>query len=337
MEAPSKKLNKISLGVLYAFLSFFCVASHAKNDTPRVILGVSAKNTSVSVSPIVLKPDFKTISQIQKNYEEKGKEVKILIVPGHEPSFGGTGFNNLWERDLNVDLGNEIKKLLEKNTHYKVYITRDKENWDPVFSSYFDGNLSKIPAWINASRKDFQKNKGSVKKVGEKKAGVPHNTAPPGVAERLYAITKWANENSIDIVLHVHFNDYGGRVGKEKLYSGFAIYVPESKYGNSETTKHIAEYVFGRLKKQSKVSNLPIEDAGIVEDEELIAIGASNTSSAPSMLIEYAYIYENQVQNKRKRNFFIKDMAKATYDGVEDFFKSKEVPSPVGTSGLPQS
>ena len=50
------------------------------------------------------------------------------------------------------------------------------------------------------------------------------NIAPDEMGVRLYGINKWANENDIDIVIHVHFNDYPGRprTGSGK-YSGFSI------------------------------------------------------------------------------------------------------------------
>src|SRR6185436_8364106 len=131
---------------------------------------------------------------------------------------------------------------------------------------------------------------GTVSKV---KDGVIHNSAPPNVALRLFGINKWVNENKVDLAIHVHFNDYPRRnrsIAGE--YSGFSIYVPEKQYVNSTTTLAIADSVFNRLDKYNPVSDFPKEDDGIVEEQELIAIGANDTLSAPSMLIEYGYIYE---------------------------------------------
>ncbi|MDE1971230.1 MAG: hypothetical protein KGI50_06690 [Patescibacteria group bacterium] len=61
-----------------------------------------------------------------------------------------------------------------------------------------------------------------------------------------------------------------------------------------------------------------------MDDPELIAIGANNTSDAASMLIEYAYIYEPQLIDPNLRNMAIKDLAFQTYLGLQDFFDPTE-------------
>ena len=56
---------------------------------------------------------------------------------------------------------------------------------------------------------------------------VRHNSASKEASVRLYGITKWANENKIDLMMHIHFNDDANHskniAGK---YSGFALYIP---------------------------------------------------------------------------------------------------------------
>src|SRR3989304_2813848 len=38
------------------------------------------------------------------NASSTKKKLNVLIVPGHEPNFGGTEFRDVLERDLNADL-----------------------------------------------------------------------------------------------------------------------------------------------------------------------------------------------------------------------------------------
>ncbi len=61
---------------------------------------------------------------------------------------------------------------------------------------------------------------------------------------------------------------------------------------------------------------------GVVEEQELIAIGTYNTLEAPSMLIEYGYIYEPQFADPAVRESTLKDLAFQTYLGIQDFFGS---------------
>ena len=89
--------------------------------------------------------------------------------------------------------------------------------------------------------------------------------------------------------------------------------------------------MFGRLTRYNAVSNQSKETAGVVEDQDLIAIGSNNNADAASMLIEYGYIYEPQFQDPAIRDMTLKDLAYQAYLGLEDFFGQK-TPSSVVSS-----
>ncbi len=264
-----------------------------------------------------------SIAQLKEKYNSAPLnqiKVKVLIVPGHEPDYGGAEYGNLKEREMTVELSKYLSEFFYNNPHYEVIVARDGDNWNKDLKTYFENNWESIRTFVRESKNEMLTlvNNGKVAKNPE---GVLHNNAPTNVALRLYGINKWANDNKIDMVIHVHFNDYPRKnhsVSGE--YSGLSIYVPERQYSNSTTTRVIAKSVFNRLSKYNAVSNLPIEDSGIVEEQELIAIGSHNTLDAPSMLVEYGYIYESQFADKEIRSSTLKDLAFQTYLGVQDFF-----------------
>jgi hypothetical protein len=282
-------------------------------------------NAGIQLASVILSHNFRSVAEIQSHYNSTSPnsplgKVRILLVPGHEPNFGGAKFADLKERDMTVELAQDLQKFLAGNSHYQVFITRDTQAWDPVFSSYFNNDWSDIVEWTQASHDEFSR-LVAIGSTTRTYSTVRHNKAPEDVALRLFGIAKWSDENNIDIAIHIHFNDNirtdASRPGK---YSGFAIYVPASQYGNSTTTKVIADSIFKRLSKYNPVSDLPGETSGIIDEPELIAIGANNTADAASMLIEYSYIYEPQFQNSRVRSMAINDLAFQTYLGLQDFF-----------------
>jgi N-acetylmuramoyl-L-alanine amidase len=151
---------------------------------------------------------------------------------------------------------------------------------------------------------------------------VPHAAAPNEMAMRLYSINKWANDNKYDLVLHIHFNDtarynqvYPGP------YTGFSVYVPHSQFGNARGSQAVGRALVEQLSRIHYPSTLPQESGGLVEDQELIAIGAYNTLKPASVLVEYSYIYEQRVQNPTLRQTTLNDMAEATAVGLESFLK----------------
>lgn len=266
----------------------------------------------------------KTVAGLQSTYNvavPKGlAKVRILIVPGHEPDYGGAEYGSLKERDMNVELSKYLMQMLENDGHYQVFTTRDEKDWVPAFKDYFANHWNDIKAWQKAHKRDF----AELVRVGQISQGTPsvfHTDAPEDVAFRLYGIDKWSNENDIDIMIHVHLNDYP-RANKNTAgkYTGFAIYIPDSSYYNSSTTNSLAADIFERLKKYNAVSNFAGEKSGIVPDQDLIAVGSYNSVNAASMLIEYGYIYEQQFTNPEVRAVALKDLAYQTYLGLQDFF-----------------
>jgi N-acetylmuramoyl-L-alanine amidase len=299
---------------------------------PQIItrIAVSLKETRKNLAAVFSQRSI-SIMQINQKYQRAlstQNRVNLLIVPGHEPNLGGAEFGKLKERDMSVDLGDYLAGFLKNNNHYGITVTRDKQNWNPIFSDYFKTNWDAIIAFVTDRRLQMSSlmNVGLVKQV----SGAYHAVASQDVALRLYGINKWANENNTDIEIHIHFNDFPRRHQNiPGEYSGVTIYVPESQYSNSTTTRAIAAAVLSRLSRYNAVSDMPKESVGVVEDQDLIAVGSNNNADAPSMLIEYGYIYEPQFQDPEIRDMALRDMAFQTYLGLQDFFGQKSPASVV--------
>jgi N-acetylmuramoyl-L-alanine amidase len=303
--------------VLLIAISFICIFPNQLRSTLSVI-----KNAGIQLASVILSHNFRSIAEIKSKYEDPQRKVRVLIVPGHEPNYGGSVYGDLLERDMNVELGQNLQKFLESNPHYQVFIARDTNSWSPEISNYYKNNWDDIVEWTAASREEFSR-LVSIGSTTRTFSTVTHNDAAREVALRLYGLTKWSNENNIDIAIHIHFNDNRrsdtSRPGK---YSGFSMYVPAAQYGNSTTTKVIADSIMKRLAKYNTVSDLPGESSGIIDEPELIAVGSNNTADAASILIEYSYMYEPQLQDSQVRSMAIKDLAFQTYLGLQDFFDS---------------
>lgn len=300
-----------------------------KGDLDRTIANIQ---TGVHNAAGVFFVESITVASLQSTYKSAdtitrdatgnpvSNKIKILIVPGHEPSFGGAEYKNLKERDIVVDIAETLATLLRTNPRYEVIVSRDKQAWNPIFEQYFTQEWETIMAWKDKYKAEMIRLVGSGQ-IELKTDGVTHNSAPTDVARRLYGMNKWINENGVDIALHLHLNDNPRKnTSREGQYSGFAIYIPEQQYSNAKATGAVADAVSKRLSKYFPISNLPKESAGVVEDQELIAIGRHNTADAASMLIEYGYIYEPQFAGKETRDLITEEYALSTYLGIQDFF-----------------
>jgi len=255
------------------------------------------------------------------NTTTSAEKVRILIVPGHQPTSGGTEFGGVKERDVVFDIADALVGLLSQNPHYDVMVSRSKTEWDPILQSYFDAHMPEIEEFAKSQKAQMQGHlaDGSILPAVDQ---VYHDTAPSNAAYQLYGINKWTSDNGYDITLHLHINDdVEHSSGVAGDYSGFSVYVPEHQYSNAAASKTVGEAIAARLNAYHATSTLPKEDTGVVEDQELIAIGSNNSADGAAMLIEYGYIYEPQFQESSIRPVAVADYAYQTYLGLQDFFK----------------
>ena len=248
------------------------------------------------------------------------RKLRILVVPGHDNEYWGTQYKGVKEAEMTLTLGKELARLLLQDGKFEVTLSRDDNGYFPVLAKYFEEEKKEILDFAK-SKKKIMKDLEISGKIALKLDGVSHNNAPSPVVVRLYGINKWANENNIDLVIHVHFNDYPRRkLSSPGTYSGFSIYVPEHQYSNSRSSKDIAYEVSKQLQTYYPESNMPKEGEGVVEDQDLIAIGSFNTLDPASLLVEYGYIYEPQFLDQTIRGKIINDLATQTYIGINNFF-----------------
>jgi N-acetylmuramoyl-L-alanine amidase len=299
---------------------------------------------SIILSPI-LSVQAATPLELINKYKtavQTGKKVNVLIVPGHDDQYWGTEFGEFREADINVAIGQYLFDYLKNDPRLNVQITRTQMGYTDTFNNYFATNQEAIQQFIRNSKEVHQSkvSSGQIQQI----ENVPHNNAQPEVALRLFGINKWANENNIDIILHLHINDQGGRQWNRKgEYVGIAVYIPERQFNHAPASAVLGEAIFNELKLKNVVSTYPAESAGLIEEQDLIAIGTSNTlKSAAAALIEYGYIYEPKFQNLAIQETVTKDLAYQTYLGLHRFFGDRDNPtytpaktSPQGKSFLP--
>lgn len=274
-----------------------------------------------------------TQAEIRKEYR-RGK-VQILIVPGHQPESGGTEFGTIHERDLVVEIAEALAEHLRKNPHYDVMISRTGEEWHPTLLQYFASSKEKIAAFREVQAREMATHVASGRFVLEEEQ-VYHPAAPSAAALQLYGINLWASEQSYDLTIHLHLNDYAGRPwNRPGRYDGFAVYVPDRQYSNAATSRALGEAVSARLSRYHATSTLPMEDQGVVADRELIAVGANNSADSAALLIEYGYIYEPQFTVDTVRKAALEDYAYQTYLGIQDFLQDP-VKDRYGARELPE-
>jgi N-acetylmuramoyl-L-alanine amidase len=248
--------------------------------------------------------------------------IKILLVPGHDNEVWGSQYGNRKEADMNLVVATLIYNLLKKDKKFKVYITRDLQGYTQEFSDYFSLHRDEILAFKQKAKSNMQKEITNGSFI--QKENPPHHNVSSDISLKLYGINKWADENKMDAVIHIHFNDYprpnNWTIGK---YTGFNIYIPDGQFANARESGQLAANIFTQLHKKYSTSTYPSELGGLTRDQKLIAIGSNGTldASVRSILIEYGYIYEKKFRSKTTRLQAYANEASLTVAGIKKYFK----------------
>ena len=249
------------------------------------------------------------------------KPIRILLVPGHDNQYWGAQFGKIKEADMNLVLATQVYDILSKDKRFKVFITRDQNGYTKEFADYYAQHKTDIASWEASAKKNMQNEIASGSFVTE--PGAPHHTVINDIALRLYGFNKWAGENKIDAMIHMHFNDYPmatlSTIGK---YTGLAVYVPEGQLSNSKTSAALGTDIMNELLTKYSKSNFPPEKAGLVPDQKLIALGANGTlpASVSSVLVEYEYMYQKILRTVALRQKQYSVMAELTAKGIQDYY-----------------
>lgn len=316
MRKPLKKPKRIWLLILILGLVYGGVLLSTGAGATAIFSFSNVKKLLSSVFFV----ESTTTEAIKEAYR-KGESIRILVVPGHDDESGGTEFLGVREASMTVVLGEELYRLLSSDPHYEPILVRDRNGYTEEFKTYFKEAELTVRGFVANKKRTMQ----DLLKQGllEREDGVKHNRAPSDVAYRLYSINTWANENDVDLVIHIHFNDYPGRRwNRPGRYDGFTVYVPDGQYSNAKPSLEIGKAIADKLSVFIASSNLPKESGsgGVVPDQELIALGSYNTLDPAGMLIEYGYIYEAAFLKPHTRKLVMNELAFQTYLGLNQFF-----------------
>src|SRR3954465_1943136 len=96
--------SKLLIVMLVVVVGLFGLGLLGKNHVylSESFAGIQNKLAAVFFWPSV------TVSDLQTRYHN-GQKIRILIVPGHEPNFGGAEYRDLKERDMTLALADNVK------------------------------------------------------------------------------------------------------------------------------------------------------------------------------------------------------------------------------------
>lgn len=257
-------------------------------------LGSANSQSSDSFNRDDILPKNNAVPQ-KKTPTQQSKRKIIVIDAGHggvDP--GAIGYKGTYEKKITFFMAKELKEELDKNSKYKVYLTRNRDVFIPLrdrvkIARKYDADLF---ISIHADSARNRKVKGlSVYTLSE--------TASDKEAEALAE-----KENKADIVAGLNFADH------TKEVSDILLSLAQRETNNSSS--EFANILSSEMSKIVKTVSNTHRFAGFA---------VLKAPDVPSVLLELGYLSNPDEEKLLRQEKYRKKLAKATVKAVNKFFQ----------------
>lgn len=241
------------------------------------------KNISISSSSFEI--------EVPKNFS--GKKRVIVIDPGHGGHDPGAMANGLKEKDINLKVALKLKKYLEKDGRFKVYLTREDDTFVPLY----DRTLIAL----------------------EKKADL------------FISIHTNASENSNLSGTYIYTLNLRGATSKlakmvEERENKTVLNVVKVS-ANPNVNKIVADMAISHTMTEGLnfAKFIEVNARNLLKDTEFKRIESANfavlkTPSIPAVLVETAFITNEKDAKLLADDRFLDNLAKVLYKSTVDYF-----------------
>jgi N-acetylmuramoyl-L-alanine amidase len=264
-------------------------ASLAKRPEPS---GERDKTAAVVVPPI--KPAAPTVSGSQTLTRALGLKIgRIVIDPGHGGHDTGTiGPTGLREKDVVLDVGLRLKKLLEKNTGCEVIMTRSDDTFIPLEERTAIANEKGADLFIsihaNASRD------------------------PDARGVETYYLNFTSNPDALEVAARENATSQESVHQLQDLIKKIAL--TEKVEESQDFARLVQREVYRKIARTGGSQR----NRGVKKAPFVVLIGAN----MPSILAEISFLSNPRDERLLRRASYRESIAEALYKGVLDYVKN---------------
>ncbi len=281
-------------------------ASQFDNETVRVVLDIeeiSDFKTFMIDDPVRLVVDLHGKTKDTDKPATTITRRRIVIDPGHgghDP--GAVGPNNLYEKDVVLDIALKLKKILAEDPLNEVFLTREKDVFIP---------LEERTAIANRKSADLFVSVHANASVTRRARGI--ETYLLNWTDDEEAIKVAARENKISLKKMKALNRQMDIV--EVIKSDL------SRSHKRDESVNLANYVQRSLITNLEVNYGHVLNLGVKQALFYVLFGAK----MPSVLVEVSFISNPEEERLLSRGAYREDIARAIADGLNSYMSSAPV------------
>lgn len=222
----------------------------------------------------------------------------IMIDAGHggvDP--GAIGYSGTYEKNITLSMAKELKEVLDKNPHYKVYLTRSRDIFIPLRER------------VNISRKHNSDLFISIH------ADSAHNRKATGLS--VYTLSEAASdkeaaalaekENKADIVAGINFAEHSKDVNDILL-----------NMAQRETNNYSAEFATLLSLQMSKIVKT------VSNTHRFAGFAVLKAPDVPSVLLELGYLSNPTEERQLKQKSYRQKLVSAAVKAIDKYFENNK-------------
>ena len=261
---------------------------------------VKSETTTGEVTPPIL-PAAPTESGSRTLTRALGLKIgRIVIDPGHGGHDTGTiGPTGLEEKNVVLDVGLKLKKLLEQNAGYEVVMTRSDDTFIPLEERTAVANEKSADLFISI-----------------------HANASPDKSARgieTYYLNFTSSPDALEVAARENASSQEQVHQLQDLIKKIAM--TEKIEESQDFAKQVQREIYARVNKVSGAQH----DRGIKKAPFIVLIGAN----MPSILAEISFLTNPKDERMLKRSDYREKIASALYEGIMDYVKTLGEVKPV--------
>ena len=240
----------------------------------------------------------KSSSSSDKAKPKKSAQKVIVLDPGHggkDP--GAIGYSGVYEKNITLAMGKELKKILERSGKYKVYLTRSTDIFIPLRDRVKIARKYKADLFLSIHA-DSAKNRSakglSVYTLSE--------TASDKEAEALAE-----RENKADVVAGLNLVEHSKEVSD--------ILINLAQRETMNRSSEFATFMVKEMKNSVKLVDNTHRFAGFA---------VLKAPDVPSVLLEMGYLSNSTEERLLKQQTYRRKLANATQKAIDVYFDNMQ-------------
>ena len=250
-------------------------------------------NDNYKESKVVEKP----VSHKKNTKDIKSKPI-IVLDPGHggqDP--GAIGYSGVYEKNITLAMGRELKALLDKKGKYKVYLTRNTDKFIPLRERVRIARRYKADLFvsIHADSAINRKAKGlSVYTLSE----TASDKEAAALAER---------ENKADVVSGLNLVEHSKEVSD--------ILINLAQRETMNRSSEFAGFMVQEMKKSVKL---------VADTHRFAGFAVLKAPDIPAVLLEMGFLSNRQEEKLLQQKNYRKKLAESTVKAIEKYFENMQ-------------